>query len=193
MKELAYGGLHARIAGIIYSRFKPNASILDAGAGEGALTQRLVMSGFKNIWACDICPSNYNYLPVACHYTNLNDFIPYPPNHFDLVVAVEVVEHLLNPFQLFIEARRVLKPGGVLLVTIPDVTNLRSRFKFLLKGNLECYGPVIDPSSLSEHVSIHTKFTLRNLAARAFFQSRREEFDFRGRAFNLNKIFLFKK
>lgn len=46
--------------------------------------------------------------------------IPYPNDSFDLVFADNVLEHLDNPLQVFLETSRVLKPGGVFLFKTPN-------------------------------------------------------------------------
>jgi SAM-dependent methyltransferase len=46
--------------------------------------------------------------------------LPYPNSHFDAVVSMEVVEHLIDPLPWLAEALRVLKPGGLLFLTTPN-------------------------------------------------------------------------
>ena len=59
-------------------------------------------------------------------YTAVNverDIFPLPDGRFDLVLCCEILEHLLiNPSHMLFEAHRVLKPGGHLLVSTPNVT-----------------------------------------------------------------------
>ncbi len=50
--------------------------------------------------------------------------IPFPDNHFDSVVSTQVLEHLPHPWLATREFGRVLKPGGVLLLTIPQMNEL---------------------------------------------------------------------
>lgn len=45
--------------------------------------------------------------------------IPFPDNSMDAVICIEVLEHVANPFQAAAELYRVLKPGGVLMLTTP--------------------------------------------------------------------------
>ncbi|WP_113913664.1 glycosyltransferase [Roseovarius dicentrarchi] len=57
---------------------------------------------------------------------------PYQDNSFDLVTGMEILEHLaLDPYFFFTEAARVLKPGGHLLITTPNVVSHRGVWKAL--------------------------------------------------------------
>jgi len=46
--------------------------------------------------------------------------LPYPDAHFDAVVSMDVVEHLVDPLPWLADALRVLKPGGLLFMTTPN-------------------------------------------------------------------------
>lgn len=55
---------------------------------------------------------------------------PFPDESFDLVTGMEILEHLaLDPYHFYSEANRVLRPGGHLLLTTPNVTSHRSLWK----------------------------------------------------------------
>jgi len=57
---------------------------------------------------------------------------PYADESFDLVTGMEILEHLaLDPYFFFAEANRVLKPGGHMLLTTPNVTSHRGVWKML--------------------------------------------------------------
>jgi SAM-dependent methyltransferase len=60
--------------------------------------------------------------------------LPYPDASFDLVVMTEVIEHLDNHRAAIGELARVLKPGGHLILTTPNVMRLDSRLGFMLAG-----------------------------------------------------------
>ena len=60
--------------------------------------------------------------------------LPYPNESFDLVVLTEVIEHLENHRVALGEVARVLRPGGRLILTTPNIMRLDSRLGFMLSG-----------------------------------------------------------
>ncbi len=66
------------------------------------------------------------------HFNAERDPFPYPEGHFDVVLAGEIIEHMIyDPMHLLLEARRVLREGGHLLVTTPNVGSITSAAKAL--------------------------------------------------------------
>lgn len=114
----------------------PNAGkVLVAGAGRGGISHILKKSGYDVISA-DLHPDHFVAPDLTCVKTDFNLNLPFQDAYFESVVAVEVIEHLENPWLFFREAIRVLENGGVLIVTSPNVNNIVSRINFLLKGTL---------------------------------------------------------
>jgi SAM-dependent methyltransferase len=60
--------------------------------------------------------------------------LPFPDGWFDACVCVEVLEHLAFPLDCARELWRVLKPGGVLIATVPNTAYWRRRIDFALLG-----------------------------------------------------------
>ncbi len=74
------------------------------------------------------------------------DPLPYPDDHFDVILFCEVVEHLTNdPLAALMEIRRVLKPGGGLVLTTPNSTSARNLLKIVTGKSVydrySAYGP----------------------------------------------------
>lgn len=67
----------------------------------------------------------------ACNL--VTDAIPFDDGTFDLILFTEVMEHLaVGPGRIFAQFRRVLKPGGRLVFSVPNVANLKNRLTLLL-------------------------------------------------------------
>lgn len=99
-------------------------SVLDLGCGNGALTSAFAREGLE-MTGVDVSESG---LAIAARSFPDIPFLaadmdrPLPVElhrRFDAVVAVEVIEHLLLPRQLFARVKEALRPGGVLIVTTP--------------------------------------------------------------------------
>jgi SAM-dependent methyltransferase len=66
------------------------------------------------------------------HFDAERDPFPYADGHFDLVIAGEIIEHMIyDPMHLLLESRRVLREGGEILVTTPNVASITSVAKVL--------------------------------------------------------------
>jgi len=116
---------------------------LDVGAGHGQLISRLKDRFNVNSSACDYHSDRFNVQGVEMLDVNLNkDPLPYPDNSFDIVTCSEVVEHLENYRRLISEICRVTKKDGLVVITTPNVINLKSRVKNLWSGFPELFGPL---------------------------------------------------
>jgi ubiquinone/menaquinone biosynthesis C-methylase UbiE len=73
--------------------------------------------------------------------------LPFSDNSFDGVLAVEIFEHLFEPQRAAAEMLRVLKSGGVLFATLPNVAYWRRRLELLLLGRFD---PLGDDRSIAE-------------------------------------------
>lgn len=74
------------------------------------------------------------------------DLLPYPDNHFDVILFCEVLEHMTNdPLAALMEIRRVLKPGGQLVLTTPNIACANNLMKIAQGKNINdrysAYGP----------------------------------------------------
>jgi 2-polyprenyl-3-methyl-5-hydroxy-6-metoxy-1,4-benzoquinol methylase len=90
--------------------------------------------------------------------------LPFRANYFDVVLLTDVIEHVFDTDLLLNKIHRVLKPGGMLLITTPNVASLGRRMMLLLGINpfLEYSTKYIDyvPSPVG-HIRYYTHSDLR--------------------------------
>jgi SAM-dependent methyltransferase len=84
--------------------------------------------------ACDFSPEAFKFKEVSCDGVDITGPFPYKDGSFDLVIAVEVTEHIQDHENFFREINRILKPGGKLYVSTPNILSMKSRFRFLFQG-----------------------------------------------------------
>jgi 2-polyprenyl-6-hydroxyphenyl methylase/3-demethylubiquinone-9 3-methyltransferase len=147
---------NARVLSLLEASGKLQDDVLDLGAGRGYFTRLLsaareahgIPSG-KGIQACDIEKEAFDVADVGFRQADLNQGLPYVDAAFDAVVTIEVLEHTRTPYAALAEIARVLKPGGVLIFSVPNVGHLVSRFNFLATGHYQLYHA---PSTVPENM-----------------------------------------
>ncbi|MHB8381382.1 MAG: class I SAM-dependent methyltransferase [Candidatus Binataceae bacterium] len=106
----------------------PGARALDISAGNGLSTALLAKRGWRVV-ATERRTKRPGWVAV-----DLIDDLPFRDAEFDLVVMLEVIEHLPDIPHMISQIARVLKPGGVAIVTTPNRLNVGSRIHYLLTG-----------------------------------------------------------
>lgn len=110
--------------------------ILDAGCGEGHLLERLHrLSPHSHYYGVDITQAALEKAQERCPWATLKSAnlsgTGFPPAYFDVVVCTEVLEHVYEYEAVIRELKRVLRPGGRLILTFPNET-LWTCCRFLL-------------------------------------------------------------
>ncbi len=109
--------------------------LLDLSSGDGDTSEMLAQQAFRVI-ATDYGLQRPMKNVTRVTGVDLNSFLPFRSASFDAVDLVEVIEHIENQPQLIREIARVLKPGGIVLISTPNILNSMSRVRFLFTGFL---------------------------------------------------------
>lgn len=116
---------------------------------------------------------NINKIIDFAHKCNIdfrlaeNGHLPFPEQHYDMVMAHDVIEHLHDsPKELLNDLCELLKPNGLLFITVPNAVNIKKRLSVLIgKTNLPAYETYYwYPSPWRGHVREYVKNDLDLLA-----------------------------
>lgn len=113
------------------------SEILDFGSGNGHFLNPIRAAFPKaHLSAADIMqrPSGIAE-EVAWYASDLNAALASAAASFDLVFAIEVIEHLENPRHVLREIHRVLVPGGHAILTTPNTGSYRSLLTLFVRGH----------------------------------------------------------
>jgi 2-polyprenyl-3-methyl-5-hydroxy-6-metoxy-1,4-benzoquinol methylase len=137
--EMSGGSSALYIKQAIISRlesYSPHGSLIDFGAGTGVLLRMIHKLGvFDSLTGVDLYQRPVD-LPreISWREADLNDF-DFDGDTFDFVICSETIEHLENPRQTFRSLASLLKPGGILILTMPNQESIRSLLGLLLRGH----------------------------------------------------------
>jgi 2-polyprenyl-3-methyl-5-hydroxy-6-metoxy-1,4-benzoquinol methylase len=137
IQEMAAFGLHTDIFNTLEPYLKKGMHILDFGCGQGAFSQRLVDSGMV-VDACDINTDQIKARVNKKINLDLNKEIN--PDSFsekyDVLVALEILEHLHNPWKYLNDCLALMKNDGIIVLSTPNISNFVSRLRFFMRGSL---------------------------------------------------------
>jgi len=112
-----------------------NKQVLDVGCMTGYLAHFLQLNGNivsgVDLLASAINIANQNNINAqVCDIDNQP--LPFGDSIFDVVVFSEVIEHLVDPIFVLNQIYRVLKPGGMLIVSTPNIAYVQYRIELLM-------------------------------------------------------------
>lgn len=115
----------------------------------GGKHQREVTSESGETFTCDVDLFNAE-----------SDPFPYPNEHFNTVLCCELLEHLpTDPMFLMAEVNRILKPGGHLVLTTPNIASLRSIAAVLQGFHPQLFGTYLRPKEGETDARHHREYT----------------------------------
>lgn len=120
----------------LFTQFKGDR-ILDIGCADGTIILRLMqVMGAKEAFGIDIADdavaaAKEKGVKAFCLDLDRQE-LPFDNDYFDAIYCGEVIEHLFNPDHLLNEARRVLKAGGICVLTTPNLAGWANRLGLIL-------------------------------------------------------------
>ena len=141
IRVMAVAGLHEVLVKTLTGKLPKEARVLELGCGAGALSQRLADAGY-DVLSTDM---NGEEFQAETEFRQLdlnnaeqmaefcNEFAA-DSKKFAAVLCAEVIEHMENPWQLARDAASLARPGGVVLISTPNIGSWYSRLRFFLNG-----------------------------------------------------------
>jgi SAM-dependent methyltransferase len=164
----------------------PNGAMLDVGCATGVITELMARrTGVASVVGVDFVAIEGTPVNVQTVNLDSNDPLPYPDAVFDVVTCLETLEHVHDTDQLVAELRRVLKPDGYAVLSVPRIDGLLTAGMLLLGMQppaIDCslrhrYGAPEPGARVSGHVSHFTRrafeqlLTAQGLRVEAFAQA----------------------
>jgi 2-polyprenyl-3-methyl-5-hydroxy-6-metoxy-1,4-benzoquinol methylase len=143
-------GLHDFVFALLRDTTPAHGRALDLGAGPGAMSERLHTLGF-DVMAVDRDATPYQgRQPFLAQDLNDHHFArAIGPAAFQLIVSVEVIEHVESPINFLRNIAQLLVPGGRAVITTPNVDSLPARLRFLFGGKIRMMDEFSDPTHIS--------------------------------------------
>ena len=111
----------------------PGKAVLDLGCRAGALSQHFLDG--NEVTGVDVDEHALRHAAergLRTVWGDVEEPLPFEDGSFDAVVVGEILEHVRFPDEVVAEIGRVLKPGGVVVGSVPNAFRLKNRVKFLL-------------------------------------------------------------
>jgi methionine biosynthesis protein MetW len=166
--QVSHVPLDPAIHRLLETQIPSQACCLDVGCGDGSAAVTWLTSRISRYVGVDI---SENAVRNACErgldarIIDDASSLPFPDATFDLVLCTEVLEHVFQPQLVALEILRVLRPGAMMIATVPNVTHWRHRLSFCFAGSWDPYGhdhsaerPWCDP-----HIRFFTNKTLQRM------------------------------
>jgi len=130
-------GYYANTRPDVQSMIPPSARrILDIGCGEGSMAEEVKNNLGAEVWGIEYMPQAADKARLKLDKVLCGDvaaLLPQlPAAYFDVIICADVLEHLIDPWQVLNSLREKLAPGGAVVASIPNV-----RFWSVVKNLLE--------------------------------------------------------
>jgi SAM-dependent methyltransferase len=189
IRPISHRSTNDKVLDLVRPLLKRGIKVADIGAGEGFFSQllgqyvesQLGIEPATIVSACDIFPQYFRYTEVPCLSIAKDGRLPYDDESIDVACTLEVIEHVEDQFEFARELHRILKPGGTVFISTPNVLNVNSRWRTLHSGFAVLFDPLLlssaDPVHTSGHINPVSYYYLAYQLTRAGFRSTAVEYD----------------
>ena len=141
-----------------------DAKIVDVPSGAGAFIARLKDSGYSDIWGIDI-RNSMQIAHAGFRVGDMTEALPLADSSVDVVICIDGIEHISRQADFVKEVRRVLQAGGEFIISTPNISSLRSRWKWFATGHHhKCNSPLDENNpNPSHHIAMISLPELRYL------------------------------
>jgi SAM-dependent methyltransferase len=189
IRPISHRSTNDKVLQLVVPLVKLGIRVADIGAGEGFFSQllgehvksKLGLEPAEVITACDIFPEYFRYPEVSCLKISADGRLPYDDESIDIACSLEVIEHVEDQFAFTRELHRILRPGGLAIISTPNVLNLNSRWRNMHSGFATLFDPLLlssaDPVHTSGHINPVSYYYLAYQLRRAGFASTSVAYD----------------
>ena len=131
VQGIASTNIHNKVFDLLQSRSLAGR-ILDAPCGQGVFARRLLQAGFEAV-GIDV-EAQKEKPEFEYHRADIGRVLPLAADSVDIVTSIEGIEHLEKPFEFVRECHRVVAENGVLIMTTPNISSIRSRWRWFWTG-----------------------------------------------------------
>ena len=149
----AAGNDFSKISGLVAEELANGRRlrVADLGCGYGSVSAGLAARG-HTVYGLELGDAALRALPergVRPIKGDLAATLPLGDGSVDVVLLLDVLEHVFNPLRLLTEAHRVLRPAGVMIVTVPLYFDVVDRIRVLFSGSILSYDNLVYGSSVA--------------------------------------------
>lgn len=152
---------------LVYDRIEKDAKVLDVGCATGYFARELKKKNCE-VWGIDSDKEALKKAKIYCQETHLIDLdqcksLPVPKRYFDVILLLDVIEHMSHPERLVKILKSHLNKGGRIFFSTPNIAHASIRW-MLAKGVFEYTDTGIMDYT---HTHFYTKKTLTEFVKNA--------------------------
>lgn len=152
---------------------RPADTVLDVGCGDASNYQSWVVKQVAKLTGIDISPSgiaNAKRLGMEAQVHDFSEPFPFDDGSFDKAICIEVLEHLYDPKFCVQQIFRVLKPGGLFIMSVPNNGYHRERLRSLFQAELSTSITDFSNEWKGAHIRFYNKHSISRMLEVAGFE-----------------------